>query len=195
MCLHGVGGSPEEWAPAAQALDGLARIVTEMPAEGGVIVVGHSQGAVGALELSRTHPGRVDALVVTSGFFPPARGNRTMAGAAWDYGRHRVQYVREVAGRGRAPHPTGAGARQLASLARLGLRPGRFHALAASVRCPVLVVHGDQDHVVPVAFARAAVAAHPTWQYREIRGGGHFPHRDRAAEWAAIVERWLAGAV
>ena len=195
VCLHGVGGSPQEWAPAARALDGLARIVTEMPAEGGVIMVGHSQGAVRALELSQSHPRRVEAVVLTNGFFPPARGSRTMAGAAWDYGRHRVQYLREVASRGRAPHPTGAGARQLVSLARLGLRPARFHVLAASVRCPVLVVHGDQDHVVPVAFARAAAASHLTWQYREIRDGGHFLHRDRPTEWAAIVERWLAGAV
>ena len=55
----------------------------------------------------------------------------------------------------------------------------------------MLVVHGDHDHVVPVAFARAALATQPAWAYAEIAGGGHFIHRDRAEDWAAIVAPWL----
>jgi pimeloyl-ACP methyl ester carboxylesterase len=76
----------------------------------------------------------------------------------------------------------------------LAVRPDRYHALADAVRCPVLAVHGDADHLVPVAFARAACARHPAWRYRELAGAGHHPHRDRAAEWAALVCDWL-GAV
>jgi pimeloyl-ACP methyl ester carboxylesterase len=71
------------------------------------------------------------------------------------------------------------------------MRPARFHAVAANVRCPVLVIHGDTDHVVPVAFARAAVNRHPTWTYQEIRDAGHFPHRDRPDVWAKIITAWL----
>jgi pimeloyl-ACP methyl ester carboxylesterase len=71
------------------------------------------------------------------------------------------------------------------------MRPARFHAVADGVRCPVLVIHGDADHVVPVAFARASASRHPTWTYREIRDAGHFPHRDRPEVWAEIVATWL----
>jgi pimeloyl-ACP methyl ester carboxylesterase len=55
----------------------------------------------------------------------------------------------------------------------------------------VLVIHGDADHVVPVAFARASATRNPTWTYREIRDAGHFPHRDRPEVWAEIVATWL----
>ncbi len=55
----------------------------------------------------------------------------------------------------------------------------------------MLVIHGDRDHVVPVAFARAAVTAHPAWAYRELAGAGHRPHRDRAHAWAGAATAWL----
>jgi pimeloyl-ACP methyl ester carboxylesterase len=73
----------------------------------------------------------------------------------------------------------------------LVLRPSRYHALAAGVCCPVLAVHGAADHLVPVAFARAACARHPAWTYHELVGAGHHPHRDRAAEWAWAVCDWI----
>jgi pimeloyl-ACP methyl ester carboxylesterase len=191
LCMHGVGGSAEEWAPAAQALGDRVNAVTEMPAGGSFAVAGHSFGGVQALRLAAERRDRVAALVLTGCFFPPARGGRSYAAAVWDYARHRALYVREVAGRRRRPRPTARATGQMATMARFGIRPQTFHTLADAIRCPVLVVHGDQDHVVPVSFARAAVATQPAWAYAEIHGGGHFAHRDRADEWAAIVAPWL----
>ncbi|HYX83684.1 MAG TPA: alpha/beta hydrolase [Gaiellales bacterium] len=77
------------------------------------------------------------------------------------------------------------------TLAPFGLRPGRFHAVAAAVDCPVLVVHGSRDHHVPPAFAAAAAARHPRWRLAVIDGAGHFPHRDSPDAWLAPVEAWL----
>ncbi len=191
MLLPGLGGSSAEWAAATRALASPIEIRGALPPTGSAVVIGHSLGAVQALNMAAAHPDRVEGVVLTAGFFPPARGGRSLAATIVDYLRHRASYVREVAGRKRAPRPTRSGARELASLARLGLRPERFHAVAAGVRCPVLVIHGDADHVVPVAFARAGVDRHPTWTYREIRQAGHFPHRDRPDAWAAIVAAWL----
>jgi pimeloyl-ACP methyl ester carboxylesterase len=191
VCLHGLGGSAREWADAARELASHARVVTGMPAEGTVVLLGHSFGAVQALQIAAARPERIAAVVLTGCFFPPARGGRAIAETVVDYARHRVLYVRDLAARGRPPRPSPMGARQLASLARLGLRPRAFHRLADGVRCPVLAVHGDRDHVVPVGFARAAAAAHPAWTLREVHDGGHFVHRDRAPEWAAIVGGWL----
>jgi len=191
VCISGVGGSPGEWDAVAPLLGRLARVATIIPASGSMVVIGHSEGCVGALRIAAAQPGRVDAVVLAGGFFPPARAGRPLPAAVLDYGRHRVLYLRDLAARGRRPSPSRRGLRQMASVARLGLRPAAFHRLAAAVRCPVLVVHGDRDHVVPIAFARAAAAAHPSWTFRELHGIGHHPHRDQPAAFAAAAAGWL----
>ena len=191
VVLPGLGGATAEWAGATRALAWPIEVRGVLPPAGSVVVIGHSLGAVRALNIAVAHPDRVEAVVLTGSFFPPARGGRSMVATIADYVRHRASYVRDVARRKRAPRPTRRGSRELASLARLGMRPAGFHAVAASVRCPVLVIHGDADHVVPVAFARAALTLHPTWTYHEIRDAGHFPHRDRPEVWAKIVAAWL----
>jgi pimeloyl-ACP methyl ester carboxylesterase len=193
VCLHRLGGSAAEWAEPARELRAHGRIATAMPGSGSVVLLGHSFGAVQALTIAAARLERIRAVVLTGCFFPPARGGLTLAATVLDYGRHRVLYVRDLAARRRAPRPTPMGARRLASLAWLGVRPRAFHRLADGVRCPVLVVHGDRDHVVPVGFARAAAAAHPAWTLREMHDGGHFVHRDRAPEWSTIVGGWLDG--
>jgi pimeloyl-ACP methyl ester carboxylesterase len=190
VCLHGLGGSPGEWVAAARAL-GWERVHAALPPSGTAILVGHSFGGVEALRLAAAHPARIDAVILTGSFWPPARDGRTLAAAVADYAGHRLAYAREVAGRGRRPRPTRADARRLASLARLGLRPRAFHALGARVAAPVLVLHGTADHLVPIRFARAGARRHPGWTLHELPGAGHRAHRDRPAEWAAAVAPWL----
>jgi pimeloyl-ACP methyl ester carboxylesterase len=193
VCISGVGRAPGEWDAVIPLMSAFGHVAMAIPPSGSLILVGHSQGGVQALQNAARLTDRVCAVVLTSSFFPPARAGRSLGLAALDYGRHRVLYVRELAGRKRAPSPTRRGFRQIASVARLGLHPAAFHRLAAAVRCPVLVIHGDRDHVVPVTFARAAAAAHPAWTFRELEGGGHHPHRDRPQEWAGVVTDWLSG--
>lgn len=195
VCRSGVGGLPREWDAVAPALAAFGVVGTAVPAQGELILVGHSQGGVEALRIACGQPDRVGAMILTSSFFPPARGGRSRAEAALDYAHHRMLYVRERAAARRAPRPTWRGLRQMAAVARLGLWPAAYHRLAGAVRCPVLVIHGDRDHVVPVAFARAAVAAHPDWAYRELPAAGHRPHHDQAQAWAAVATAWLPGAL
>src|SRR4051794_17594819 len=189
--MPGLGGSPHDAELVAAALGPAFQVVSEPPGVGAVALVGHSFGSVPALRFAADHPAEVDAVVLTNGFYPPARDGRSLASAMADYGRHRMLYARELAGRGRAPRPTTGAARRLASLARLGLRPRAFHGLADRVRCPVLVVHGAADHLVPVAFAHAAAVRHQAWTYHEVPDEGHYLHRDARIAWAEIVRRWL----
>jgi esterase len=191
VCISGVGGSPSEWDAVTPLLSRFAGVATTIPARGSVVLIGHSEGGVAALRIAAGQPGRIDAAVLASGFFPPARAGRSLPAAVVDYGRHRLLYLRDLAARGRRPSPSRRGIGQMASLARLGLRPAAFHRLAGAVLCPVLVIHGDQDHIVPIAFARAAVAAHPSWTFRELHGIGHHPHRDQPTAWATAVTEWL----
>ena len=191
VCIGGVGGSPSEWDAVGPLLSRLGRVAEAIPARGSLIMIGHSEGGVRVLRIAARLGDRVDAVVLASGFFPPARAGRSLPAAVLDYGRHRLLYVRDVAARRRRPSPSRRGIDQMASVARLGLRPAAFHRLAGAVACPVLVIHGDDDHVVPIAFARAAVAAHPSWTFRQLRGAGHNPHRDEPAAWATAVTEWL----
>jgi pimeloyl-ACP methyl ester carboxylesterase len=51
----------------------------------------------------------------------------------------------------------------------------RVRQLCASVRCPVLVVHGDEDAIVPHAVG-AEAATLTGAQLLTVRGSGHLPH-------------------
>lgn len=192
VVLPGLGGSAVEFAPAMEPLGSEAS--THLPPDRPAVVIGHSLGGVQALRVAVAHPDRVRALVLTGSFYPPARGGRSLAAAVTGYGRHRALYAREVIRRNRAPRPTLAGVRDLMGLARLGLRPRAFHELASRVRCPVLAIHGGDDHVVPVEFARAAMRRHPTWTYREVPRAGHRIHCERPDDWAEMVSGWLLAA-
>jgi pimeloyl-ACP methyl ester carboxylesterase len=52
---------------------------------------------------------------------------------------------------------------------------GRLHRVTA----PVLVLTGEQDGIVPPAYARALAGAFPRATFRAIAEAGHFPHMEQ----------------
>ncbi|HEY3612144.1 MAG TPA: hypothetical protein VGK92_00485, partial [Gaiellales bacterium] len=81
--------------------------------------------------------------------------------------------------------------RALHSLVRVGFGAGAFHRTAGEVGVRVLVVHGSDDHHVPVDFAIAATACHPGWDLRIVADAGHDAHAEQPEQWLAIVGAWL----
>ena len=71
--------------------------------------------------------------------------------------------------------------------------PGRraYRRLIGSVTCPVLLIHGTGDRLVPIAVARAAARANPAWSLAEIAGVGHVPQLEAPAETARVITGWL----
>lgn len=68
----------------------------------------------------------------------------------------------------------------------------RYARMQESIDVPVLLLHGDQDRLIPVESARAAAAANPSWRFRVARGVGHAPQLE-APEWTiAHIATWLA---
>jgi len=63
-----------------------------------------------------------------------------------------------------------------------------------SITCPVLLIHGTADRLVPVAAARAAVRASPAWSLREFAGVGHVPQLEVPQDTADAVLSWLGAA-
>ena len=77
------------------------------------------------------------------------------------------------------------------SLLRLLVDPRRYREAMASIRVPVLLVHGDRDRLVPVAAARDIARRHPAWRYLELAGVGHVPQLQVPERLAAEVLAWL----
>lgn len=62
----------------------------------------------------------------------------------------------------------------------------------AEIQAPVLILHGDQDPVVPVLHAHELAHAIPHARVRIFEGGGHALHRERETELREEILRFLA---
>lgn len=77
------------------------------------------------------------------------------------------------------------------SLLRLGERGELARRILDGVKCPVLVIHGYGDRLVPVAFAQAAIESHENWRVRLLPRVGHVPMIEDPDRWMAAVTGWL----
>ena len=75
------------------------------------------------------------------------------------------------------------------------LHGGAYRRAIGSISCPVLLLHGTRDRLVPIAVARAAARANPAWTVIEMPGVGHVPQLEAPDHTASAIIRWLAGAV
>lgn len=74
------------------------------------------------------------------------------------------------------------------------LRGQAYRRAIRQITCPVLVVHGERDRLVPVAAARSAAKAHPEWELVVLQQVGHVPQLEDPAQTAAAFTAWLTGA-
>ena len=99
--------------------------------------------------------------------------------------------VRLAERRGRDPEASRAFLLAARSLVKMLTRPRRFNASLDQITAPVLLIHGDQDRLVPVRVARSMAAAHPHWQLAIAENVGHVPQLE-AADWTAdVIRAWL----
>jgi pimeloyl-ACP methyl ester carboxylesterase/DNA-binding CsgD family transcriptional regulator len=72
----------------------------------------------------------------------------------------------------------------------------RFHedwpAALGRVRCPVLLIHGDEDQNAPVVTAREYCARYPSWRLISFPGEGELVAYSRAAEVLDLVAAEIA---
>lgn len=59
---------------------------------------------------------------------------------------------------------------------------------------PVLAIWGERDNIIPVEHAYTARAVRPDVRLEVLRDVGHFPHAERPAEVAALIEEFIADA-
>jgi pimeloyl-ACP methyl ester carboxylesterase len=78
------------------------------------------------------------------------------------------------------------------SIAGVLARRGRFKDTLASVRCPVLLVHGELDTIVSPASARWAHAQRPDWRLEILPDVGHVPQLEVPKRLVELVEGFVA---
>lgn len=67
----------------------------------------------------------------------------------------------------------------------------RYQEMQRGIDVPVLLLHGDRDRLVPIAAAREAARANPTWRFRVAEGVGHVPQLE-VPDWTADqILAWL----
>lgn len=66
----------------------------------------------------------------------------------------------------------------------------RMRADLDALAIPTLVVHGRQDQLVPVSFARDVARRHPQWTYVEFAQCGHAPQLEAPTEFLETVTAW-----
>jgi pimeloyl-ACP methyl ester carboxylesterase len=152
-------------------------------------VVGHSMGALVALEFAARHPGRAERIAligvaypmkVSQAFLDAARRNESSA-----YDMETIWGHAPQAPLGGNPNPgMWMYGDTLARLARLA--PGVLHSdlaacngyaagleSAAKLRCPALFVLGGRDMMTPPKAAQQLIAAVPEGQAVTIKTSGH----------------------
>lgn len=77
------------------------------------------------------------------------------------------------------------------SLLALGRRRDLTRWIVGSVKCPVLVIHGREDRLVPLGYAMAALEMRPEWEMRLLPKVGHAPQMEAPERWLSAVADWL----
>jgi len=211
--------APEQYAFEHYYRDFLA--VLEAAGVDRFAVVGISATAMTALRVAAEHPQRVTHVVVAGGFADmrvtgekmAAHVRREMAQMREDWPAHLHDFFSIVFPE---PHSTKqfedgvryawASRGETVALARDGWMGNHVTELAARIRCPALVIHGDDDRRVSHARGKAIHEMVPGSRMLTIEGGGHitcardpvvFNHavRDfvagtpRAAKWTRAMSR------
>lgn len=70
-------------------------------------------------------------------------------------------------------------------------RRRRLYAQLQQIAAPVLLIHGDQDRLVPLPSARKVARQNPHWRFEIVSGVGHVPQLE-VPEWTARqILDWL----
>ncbi len=208
--LRGMGGSdaPDLGYSMATYAEDLAGLLDALGVDSAVLV-GLSMGGYVALEFLRRWPSRVRGLVLmdTRAGADSAEGRKgrdAQLALAREEGTGAVAalMVPKLLAPG-APPALVAHLEQMITRTPLAGLAGALTAmrdradstdlLAGLGERPVLVVSGEQDHLIPPAVARELAAAIPGARFELVPGAGHLPPLEQPEATTRILQEFLAG--
>ena len=81
------------------------------------------------------------------------------------------------------------------SLLGLSRRPDLTTRALDGVRCPVLLLHGRRDRLVPARYAEEVLRRYPTWRGRIFPDLGHVAQMEAPGRWLAEVADWYSSSM
>lgn len=211
---HGESGLPEEPVSYPAQSDDAALVLSSQPHDGGVVVVGHSMGAMSAAQLAASRPDLVRAVVLED---PPpgaptaVRQDETRpapdeprSAPAWLTDLRALDLPARIA-QGRASDPDWAEDElEPWAISKAQVNPHLFDLpfqdarpltdLLAEITCPVLLIHGDTDRgsLISKEYAeRCARAAAGEFRAAHIANAGHSVRRDNRAQYVEELTTFL----
>jgi pimeloyl-ACP methyl ester carboxylesterase len=178
--------------------EGLAAAGTAGP--GGIVVVGHSLGALAALRLAAVAPHRVRALVLLATGFPfrvhPDLADQLASGDGPDRAflagclkrpdaNGTLDLLADGFRRMRTPIPA-------TGVWGVALGEDGPEDLLAAIRVPTLVIVAGDDVVTSPRKGRALAAALPDAELVVLDGAGHYAHMEDAPQVAGHIRGFLA---
>lgn len=141
------------------------------------IIVGHSLGGPIAARVAADYPDRVGGLVLLAASLDPSEEE-----TKWY--NHAVSTLRPMFPKAirHSNDEIVAGRRETNALAKV----------LANVRCPVIIIHGSKDHLVPIGNATYSKSALTHAEYvdvQELAGEGHFLPWKREKEVRSAIEQ------
>lgn len=195
---HGRSEPREGPLPIGDMLAGIDAIVAAEAPSGKVSLVGNSMGGWLALLWAREHPERVDRVVVENGA-PVAAGigkvnmfpkNRKEMRATLEalMGPDAPPFADFVVDDFVRQTKTGSFGR----VAKTDLRPYVLDGRLGEIGVPVVLLWGDSDELLPVAYAEALRSGLPNARLEVLPRCGHVSHRECPVKFVAALEKALA---
>jgi pimeloyl-ACP methyl ester carboxylesterase len=160
-----------------------------------------SAGAQTALAVAARYPERVDNLVIVDGMYArgvPLENDPFLAGLRSNYGATIERFVQLCVSEPDSGHIRSWGRHILARAsqeAAIALRiVGSNTDVSADilrVKQPCLIIHGDEDRIVPIERGEALAAMLPGSRFVRLTGAGHVPTLTRPHEVAAAMREFL----
>ncbi|MFC0623407.1 alpha/beta fold hydrolase [Kribbella deserti] len=204
---HGESGLPDEPVRHTAHSDDAALVLSDQARDGGVVVVGHSMGALSTAYLAASRPDLVRAIVLEDPpTGAPTAGQPDIAWSAppWLADLRALDLPSRIA-RGRADEPAWADDEfESWAVSKAQLNPRLFDLpyqqadpltdLLAAITCPVLLIHGDAERgsLISTEYAqRCAQAAAGEFRAVHIAGAGHSVRRDNRPQYLAELTTFL----
>lgn len=206
---HGESGAP----PGVYSMDLLAgdcmALLEALAITEPVVVCGHSMGGYVALAFQRRFPERLAGLILAatraSADTPEGKAGRDQtASKAREEGAEaiaqgmlpkllapqtyddRPKLVERVAGLMRSTSVEGVVGASLGMKERPDARPG-----LSKIRIPTLILHGEDDQIIPQEAAKEMQSAIPQADLVTIPGAGHMPNLERPKAFNQAVAEFL----
>lgn len=215
---HGESGLPDGPLGYPELRDDAALVVSSQPREGGMIVVGHSMGAMTAAYLAAARPDLVRAVVLEdppTGEPPADQHDEPLPEPdepaepvseppRWLADLRALDLPSRIA-QGRSNDPTWPDDElEPWAVSKAQVNPHLFDqpfqtpapltTLLAEMTCPVLLIHGDPNRgslISPTYATRCAQAAAGEFQSAHIPNAGHSIHRDNRPQYLSELTTFL----